>query len=591
QYINKRTIYVTVRDIPDMNGNSMASPATLSCFVDRNPLRWGSKTHQYEILYGEGMHFDVLIKNVSGANHTFEITNLPKWLTVSPRTNTIGPKEELYLTFTVNKNLNVGTYDEVVYLTDEDRLAEPLSLNLTVYGEEPGWAVDRALRRYTMNILGRVVMGSLDNHQIITDSRDIVGVFDRNGVCHGVSHSSYDEETGKSMLYLTVYNDTTESADQLYFKLWHYATGKEMILINYDNITFVNSKLYGTQDSPCIFYADNQYVQTLALEKGWNWVSFNVYASSFKNLNRLLDGFPWQNGDMMTDNTNGITMIYTDNHWKLSENIDSVPIYPRNSYAVRVSQDINVQISGYIVKNATDRTIVVKNGWNSIGYTPMINLPVETALAEYFNYAEDGDVIKSHDEFAIFNDYGGSGKWEGTLQYMKPGEGYMLLHQSMKAARFTYPFFEPSSTFIETAENASPRRVRTPHLTTMSLTATTCGVPLEEGDRLLVYADGELCGASTMTEDSIFYVSIGGDRQQGLSFAIEREGEIIATATDALSFYANAVVGKPSAPTTIDFTRVEVAQEGWYTMQGYKLPGRPTKKGVYIYNGKKKVVK
>ena len=94
-----------------------------------------------------------------------------------------------------------------------------------------------------------------------------------------------------------------------------------------------------------------------------------------------------------------------------------------------------------------------------------------------------------------------------------------------------------------------------------------------------------------MTEDSIFYVNIGGDRQQGLSFAIEREGEIIATASDILSFQANAVVGKPSAPTRIDFTRVDIAQEGWYTLQGYKLPGRPSKKGVYIYNGKKKVVK
>ena len=29
--INKRTVYVTVSDIPDMNGNFMASPATLPC--------------------------------------------------------------------------------------------------------------------------------------------------------------------------------------------------------------------------------------------------------------------------------------------------------------------------------------------------------------------------------------------------------------------------------------------------------------------------------------------------------------------------------------------------------------------------------
>ena len=590
EYINKRNVFVTIRDIPDLNGNAMASPVTINCFVDCNALRWANKTHKYEIPYGEGMEFDVLIRNVSGANHTYEVTNLPKWLTVSPRTNTIGPKEEIYLTFTVNKNLNVGTYDEIIYLTDEEGLAEPLSLSLTIYDEEPEWVVDRSLRRYTMNILGRVVMGSLDNHQIITDTRDIVGVFDRQGVCHGVSHISYDEETGKSMLYLTVYNDTTDSI-QLYFKLWHYATGKEMLLINYDNITFANSNLYGTKDSPCIFYADNQYVQTLNLEKGWNWVSFNVYSSSFKNLNRLLDGFAWQNGDVMTDNTNDITMVYTDNHWKLSVKVDSLPIYPRNFYAVKVSKDLSVQLSGHIVKNQADRTMIINNGWNSIGYTPMMNLPVETALAAYFPYAEDGDVVKSHDEFAIFDAYQGGGKWEGTLQYMKPGEGYMLLHNGDKRVRFTYPFFEPGSIFIDISQKAVAKQARTTHPMTMSLTAVTSGIALEEGDRLLAFADGELCGTSTLTTDSVFYMNIGGDRQQGLSFAIEREDEIVATTSDILMFHANAVVGKPSVPTRIDFTRIDVPQEGWYTLQGYKLPGRPAKKGVYIFNGKKKVIK
>ena len=37
--INKRNIYVTVRDIPDLNGNELASPVTACFFVDRNPLR------------------------------------------------------------------------------------------------------------------------------------------------------------------------------------------------------------------------------------------------------------------------------------------------------------------------------------------------------------------------------------------------------------------------------------------------------------------------------------------------------------------------------------------------------------------------
>ena len=33
------------------------------------------------------------------------------------------------------------------------------------------------------------------------------------------------------------------------------------------------------------------------------------------------------------------------------------------------------------------------------------------------------------------------------------------------------------------------------------------------------------------------------------------------------------------------------AAAGWYDLSGRKLSGKPTKKGIYIYNGKKRVIK
>ncbi len=604
EYINKRNVYVTVRNIADLNGNSMASPSTMSCFVDCNPLRWSEKTISTYMLYGYSNTYRTSIKNVSGTTHTYKITNCPKWLTVSSPTNTIGPRGEESIVFTINENLNAGTYDEIIYLTDENGLAEPLAFNIEVYDNEPEWTVSNHLRQFSMNIIGRVVMGSLNDYEIITDSRDIVGVFDRKGICHGMAHISYDSDTQSSLLYLTVYNDTT-NIGQLYFKLWHYATGKEMLLTNYDNITFATSKLYGSKNQPCMFYADNQYVQTLNLKQGWNWVSFNVYnKNTFDNLDGLLNGFPWKNGDIVTllsdgggndptGKNNDLTLIYVDDHWKISGNItdNKLPVLPMNSYAVRVQEDITVQLSGYILKSTDDRTIFVDNGWNSIGYTPMMNLPVETALTDYHSYAKDGDIIKSHDEFAVFNaDSTGNGRWEGNLKYMRPGEGYMLFHQDDTEVEFVYPFFEPGSIFID--ENYKAPAVRVSGLpSTMSLTAIADGITLEPGDRLLAYADGELRGASPMSADSLFFVSISGDRQQGLTFAIEREGEIIATTPELMTFKTNAVVGKPALPTRIAFNRtVDSTERGWYTLEGIKLPSRPTKKGIYIYNGKKRVV-
>ena len=588
EYINKRNLYVTVRNVADLNGNYMASPSTISCFVDYSSLRWEDKTKELVMYYGSNFSFDVKINNISGMQHTYKIENYPRWLTISPATDVIGPKDDQYLTFTVNKDLNVGRYDEVIYLTDENGLSEALSFHLNVIADEPVWVVDNKLRNYSMNIVGRVVIGDEKSNEIDIDPNDIVGCFDQNGVCHGTAHISYDETTGKSLLFMTVYNDSTK-AGQLYFKLWHYSTGKEMLLVNYDNIKFVVSKIYGDSDNPCIFYANNQYVQTLALEEGWNWVSFNVWSTRFYDIDGLLANFPWQNGDIITDNTNNVTLIYKDNCWNLSQSISDMQISPRYSYAVRVNQSINVQVAGFILKDKGDRSIIVKNGWNSIGYTPAINLPVETALADYINYAENGDVIKSHDEFAIFHKQGESGYWEGNLQYMKPGEGYMLLHGGEKTVRFYYPFFEPGTQFFENTRLSAPA-ISSAYANTMSLSAVACGVQLEEGDRLLAYADGELRGAATMTTDSLFYMSICGDKKQGLSFAIEREGEVIASTSEVITYQTNAVMGMPGSPTRINFNHVELPQHGWYTLEGIKLDKRPTKKGVYIYNGKKKVV-
>ena len=87
-------------------------------------------------------------------------------------------------------------------------------------------------------------------------------------------------------------------------------------------------------------------------------------------------------------------------------------------------------------------------------------------------------------------------------------------------------------------------------------------------------------------------MSIAGDKSMPLSFVIERDGEMIATANDVLQYKVDAIIGSPDVPTVINFTKTDqLAQEGWYTLQGIKLQGKPQQHGVYIYNGKKQVIK
>ncbi len=586
--INKRTFYVTVADIPDLNGNYMASPATVSFYVDRNPIRWTTRSIQDYCMAGEGTVFFAKIINTSGSTHTYEIKGLPQWITCQEPVGVIDAKGEVELKFNVNKGLNVGSYDEIIYVVDENGLSEPLLVTERCEGLAPEWYVDNALRQHSMNIVARVMI----NNAIVTDPEDMVGVFDAMGRCLGSDNVSYDPVTADSKVYLTVYDSTTV-ATPLYFKLWHAQTGKTHLLKSSEDVTFVPSSIVGTIKQPILLTAGDLYIQKLELERGWNWISLNVYNDDFRNINKLLKFYPWQNGDILTDDSQGLTLIYKNGQWlsNMDEAISNASILPTRTYRIKVQNAAAIEISGNSLKQTSMRTITVKNGWNSIGYTPIVNLDVETALSDYQRYAQDGDVIKSQSAFSMFTtDAYGVGTWEGSLRYMEPGKGYMLKRQGEGTVKFKYNYYEPGSTIISTAQRAPRFYAPGQHASTMTMAAAVTGFKMQPGDHLLALSGGEVCGEAN-ADDEVIYISISGSQEAPVSFVIERNDEWVASSSTTLSFVPNAVSGSPTEPTEISFILADQPLQGWYTLQGYKLQKRPRKTGVYLYNGQKIVIK
>ena len=566
----------------------------MAVFVDRNPLRWAQKTFKATILSGidDDISYDVNIINDSGASHTYTVTNIPKWLNVNNTTNVIEPKSEQVLTFSIGKDINVGTYDDIIYLADENGLFEPLALNITVEGSSPAWQVNDNMKQFSMNIVARVQI----DDDIVTDSRDIVGVFDNAGRCMGVGNVNYDAESSESLVYLTVCDSIT-TKKELRFKLWHYETGKVMILTPSKTIEFKSEGFEGTTKHPIVLKATDQYVQTIDLWPGWNWISLNVLNNEYRDLKKLLAKFEWQENDQLTDETHNLSLLYYNGEWianKGSSKLSDHRLRVSYSYRVKVNNYIQIQLEGSAVKTEADRTINVKTGWNSIGYTPMVNLPIATALADYLDEAEDGDVLKSKTSFAMFSrGANGSREWKGNLKYLKPGEGYMLYRTREGEMQFTYPFLEANATFFEQSNQAP--KMWDDYMCNMVMTATADGIELHEGDKLIAYSGAEIRGESIVSSDDhdgIFYITIAGNEKAPLSFAIEREGDIIATTGEVMTYQKDAVSGTPEEPTKISFVRSDMLpQRGWYTVQGIKLQKRPTQSGVYIYNGKKQVIK
>ena len=589
--INKRTVYATLRDIPDLNGNLMASPVTISMFVDLNPLRWARKTHTALIRNDEyhDSNFNIGIMNTSGVAHTYTVENIPRWLSVDTATDVIEPKSEHTLTFTINKDANIGTYDDIIYLTDENGLSEPLALNITIEGKNPGWVVTNDMKKHSMSIVARVDIEG----DIVTDPRDKVAVFDNKGRCMGVANINSNNSLEENLVYLSVY-DSTAVASPLNFRLWHYETGKVMILTpSQKDVVFVPEGFLGSTKDPLLLHASDMYVQNITLKPGWNWVSLNVLNDNYRDVKKLIENYNWENGDMFTDENNHIALYYQDGQW-LSNNgtaqYGKMTLKVCDSYRVKVGHQKKIEIVGAILKTEGDRTITVKQGWNSIGYTPIINLPVSTALADYFDNAMDGDVVKSKTEFAMFSsDAKGSGDWKGSLEYMKPGEGYMLYRKLPGEAKFIYPFYEANETFFEETSDGTANA----YSGNMTLTAVADGIDLEEGDRVIAYANAEIVGECIMKGDRI-YMNIAGEANAPISFVVERGGDIIAATDKVMNYATDAISGSYKEPTKIDFTtsgKDMFSQEGWYTLQGVKLEKRPAKSGVYIYNGRKKVIK
>src|SRR3546814_17966395 len=96
------------------------------------------------------MEFESYVVNSGGNIQNFRLNNLPPWLAASPMSGTVDPLGRQKITFTVHQGLNICSYDEVIYMLNDNDESEALPLTLTVKGEEPEWPVNPAVFNYSM---------------------------------------------------------------------------------------------------------------------------------------------------------------------------------------------------------------------------------------------------------------------------------------------------------------------------------------------------------------------------------------------------------------------------------------------------------
>jgi len=604
--VEKTNIYVTVKEVTDLQGNTMASPVTLNLFVYRNPLRWDVRRIDKVVNYGEGMTFEATVKNLSGVKQNFKLEDLPLWIDASQTQGVLDALDEQKITFTINDYINIGTYNEQVSLIGDNKMTEPLPITLRVRGDEPKWVVNEKLKEdnKTMLIVARVKIDGV----VASSKEDILAVFDEQQQTLGVAHIDVNNKANanEALAYLTVYGYKYPdgSMPQLNFRFFNASSGNVYSVKAEDGTTyrFEQNAVVGTDAKPVVLQNSYDVVQTLRLKKGWNWVTFNLMLKEGVTLGQFFNSLSkWEAGDAISV-VNGteektyfcVAKKKPAGSVKWDNEDDPININPQQMYKIHSVSDKSVYLEGLVAS----RSITVHKDWNRIGYLSNINLPISQALSDYLDHAQVGDVVKSQDGFAIVSQSTSGLVWKGSLQYMEAGKGYMLKRQASDEVKFVYPIYFNDLRYSGDNEPSAVKRLSVRTATTMNIVAAVEGVEAEAGDKLVVFRNGDRMAEAELTADetqNLFYLNIGSDAnsKDALTFVLERDGEVVAMTGSQISYAADKVLGTPEQPTYINFTSIDEMphDDQWYSLSGVLLGEKPTRSGVYIYNGKAVVVK
>jgi hypothetical protein len=242
-------------------------------------------------------------------------------------------------------------------------------------------------------------------------------------------------------------------------------------------------------------------------------------------------------------------------------------------YVVKTTGSHLLKFTGSPVNPAAE-TITIRSGWNWIGYTPQFNLPIADALASIM--PATGDQIKSQSGYRQYS----GGEWIGTLNYLKPGEGYMYFfgNEDEQTLDLVYP--SVSSTLRSVSEESSEAPVahwtfdkhKYPNTMTVTHYVSINNVECKSDQVEVAAFIGEECRGTTFLQQEegddlphsyIGFLMIFGESNEPITFKIydhAAEIEYEARASVDLNFVADDKQGSPVNPLRIATQTTDIDQ-------------------------------
>ena len=600
-----------VANVKDLSGN-VSEPVEWTLHCDFSTLSMTLEETEISKPRDVKQTFNVYLRSESNFEESFEFVNLPKWLSVSEQIGTVGPAGKT-VTFTIAANVPIGRYTTYLYVKDRLNITRSQRLNLIVMGDAPDWEVDESNYNSTMTMTGQIFVGS----KILEYEDSKIGAFNMWGDCIGVAHPEYIPTRDAYYVSMVIYGNPIEKPDprasyeyehKVFFQLYDSSTGTVYPMVDCQlpggavtsSIEFQDNASYGSYDYPVIFVSSELVRQRRELNKGWNWMSLYLKPG---------EGEKWDIASVFEESIlpyleevkeHNYFAKPTKNRDKLDGSLDNIEV--GKMYKVRMNQASTLSRVGMLVDlDNTPQTIQPE--WNWIGSLARYVMSPNRAFADL--NPQKGDMVKNRTSFAEYNGY----TWEGQLQEIKPGEGYLYHSRATSAKTFHYP---------KQVISAAPAIRRAPandewHWTveninhypdnmTILATLQKNGETIADAE-VAAFIDNE-CRGTIKGKDGRYFLTVLGVSAEdtrkpitlkawidGKEYDINDMGFYFASDASYGSFVDGLVQLTINVATGINSSTADDDCADWYDLQGRKLNGKPMKNGVYVSKGNKVVIK
>lgn len=322
--------------------------------------------------------------------------------------------------------------------------------------------------------------------------------------------------------------------------------------------------------------------QTLALKKGWNWISHHLQDDVHRSRMTM--------HAQVLQNQTSTAVLDSIEGWLGAPEV----LQPAEAYKLQMKQAADVVLQGKTYD--AHQSVMLQAGWNWKGFPLNHATTLDVALAHH--NASVGDVVVGKEGFSIYDTNG----WVGTLTTLTPGRGYMIYSSqetafvwndispavmSRKSSVYTSPQLNLSS-FAQTLEVDLHAH---PNVACVIAALDPLTLPAASSDYVLLAYSGEECRGVAEVQNGLYFLNVNGHGGEPIRFVLQNSmGEQIQIA-QTLVFSDLQVTGTLETPYLLSAVATGICNPitmfstpqstEYYNLNGQKLQSPPTQ-GVYI---------